>query len=84
MERYAFNPRDLLLKIVTIFVRISKGTGEENRAFVVCLAADPDYCQPTVERACRVIEGQGLASEETIQDLKKIMSEVFEVCVSIV
>ena len=76
MERYAFNPRELLLNIVTILVRISRGRSEHDGEFVKCLSADPDYCQSTVERARRVVGGQGLASDEIVQDLRNLMCQV--------
>ena len=72
--RYSFDPRDLLVKILTVLVRMSNAS--EEREFVKCLAANPDYSRLSVERALRVVQRENLAPDHVVQDLRGIMQEV--------
>lgn len=74
MERYSFDPRDLLVKILTVLVRMSNAS--EEREFVKCLAANPDYSRLSVERALRVVQRENLASDFVVEDLRGIIQEV--------
>lgn len=72
--RYSFDPRDLLVKILTVLVRMSNAS--EEREFVKCLAANPDYSRLSVERALRVVQRENLAPDHVVQDLRSVMQEV--------
>jgi len=48
----------------------------EEREFVKCLAANPDYSRLSVERALRVVQRENLAPDHVVQDLRGIMQEV--------
>lgn len=73
-SRYSFEPRDLLVKILTVLVRMSNAS--EEREFVKCLAANPDYSRLSVERALRVVQRENLAPDHVVQDLRRVMEEV--------
>ena len=72
--RYSFNPRELLVKILTVLVRLSNAS--EEREFVKCLAADPDYCRFSVQKALCVVQRENLATDDVVQDLKRVTHEV--------
>lgn len=72
--RYSFDPRDLLVKILTVLVRMSNAS--EEREFVKCLAANPDYSRLSVERALRVVQRENLAPDFVVEDLRRIVQEV--------
>lgn len=74
ISRYSFEPRDLLVKILTVLVRMSNAS--EEREFVKCLAANPDYSRLSVERALRVVQRENLAPDHVVQDLRRVMEEV--------
>lgn len=74
MEKYSFDPRDLLVKILTSLVRMANAS--EDREFVKCLADNPDYSRLTFEKALHVIQRENLASDRVIQDLRKLLQEV--------
>ncbi|KAL9975428.1 hypothetical protein ACROYT_G012589 [Oculina patagonica] len=74
MEKYSFDPRDLLVKILTVLVRMSNAS--EDREFVKCLAANPDYSRLSVERALQVVQRENLAPDHMVQDLRSLMQEV--------
>lgn len=74
MDRYSFDPRDLLVKILTVLVRMSNAS--EEREFVKCLAANPDYSRLSVERALRVVQRENLAPDFVVEDLRRIVQEV--------
>lgn len=74
MEKYSFDPRDLLVKILTSMVRMANAS--EEREFVKCLAHNPDYSRISVEKALHVVQRENLAPEHVIQDLRKLMQEV--------
>lgn len=74
MEKYSFDPRDLLVKILTVLVRMSNAS--EEREFVKCLAANPDYSRLSVERALRVVQRENLAADHVVQDLRRVIEEV--------
>ena len=48
----------------------------EEREFVKCLAANPDYSRLSVERALRVVQRENLAPDHVVQDLRRVMQEV--------
>lgn len=73
--RYSFDPRDLLVKILTVLVRMANAS--EDREFVKCLAANPDYSRLSIEKALCVVQRENLAADHVIQDLRKVMQEVF-------
>lgn len=74
MEKYSFDPRDLLVKILTSLVRMANAS--EDREFVKCLADNPDYSRLSFEKAIHVIQRENLVSEHVIQDLRKLLQEV--------
>lgn len=73
--RYSFDPRDLLVKILTVLVRMANAS--EDREFVKCLAANPDYSRLSIEKALCVVQRENLAADHVVQDLRKVMQEVF-------
>lgn len=77
ISRYSFDPRDLLVKILTSMVRMANAS--EEREFVKCLAHNPDYSRISVEKALHVVQRENLAPEHVIQDLRKLMQEVCSV-----
>ena len=48
----------------------------EEREFVKCLAANPDYSRLSVERALRVVQRENLAADHVVQDLRRVIEEV--------
>lgn len=48
----------------------------EEREFVKCLAANPDYSRLSVERALRVVQRENLAPDFVVEDLRRIVQEV--------
>ena len=80
--RYSFDPRDLLVKILTVLVRMANAS--EDREFVKCLAANPDYSRLSIEKALCVVQRENLAADHVVQDLGKVMQEVFYSCNSYV
>ena len=80
--RYSFDPRDLLVKILTVLVRMANAS--EDREFVKCLAANPDYSRLSIEKALCVVQRENLAADHVVQDLRKVMQEVFYSCNSYV
>ncbi|XP_073231634.1 ubiquitin conjugation factor E4 B-like [Porites lutea] len=74
MEKYSFDPRDLLVKILTVLVRMANAS--EDREFVKCLAANPDYSRLSIEKALCVVQRENLAADHVVQDLGKVMQEV--------
>ena len=72
--RYSFDPRDLLVKILTSLVRMANAS--EDREFVKCLADNPDYSRLTFEKSLHVIQRENLTSDRVIQDLRKLLQEV--------
>lgn len=82
--RYSFDPRDLLVKILTVLVRMANAS--EDREFVKCLAANPDYSRLSIEKALCVVQRENLAADQVVQDLRKVMQEVcysFNSCVTL-
>lgn len=48
----------------------------EEREFVKCLAANPDYSRLSVERALRIVQRENLAPDFVVEDLRRIVQEV--------
>ena len=88
--RYSFDPRDLLLKIITVLLRISRGAcprkslSQEVRIKEIdeCLALDPDYCKSTMEQALRVLRRECIGSPEMVEELDTLVRKV-SVCVCV-
>ena len=74
ISRYSFDPRDLLVKILTVLVRMANAS--EDREFVKSLAANPDYSRLSVERALHIVQRENLAPDHLVQDLRRVMQEV--------
>ena len=63
-----------MVKILTVLVRMANAS--EEREFVKCLAANPDYSRLSVERALHVVQRENLAPDHVVQDLRRVMQEV--------
>jgi len=74
VSRYSFDPRDLLVKILTTLVRMANAS--EDREFVKCLSANPDYSRLSIEKALLVVQRENLAPDHVIQDLRNLLQEV--------
>lgn len=78
MEKYAFDPRRLLVQITTVLVRVwqqDRGN-REREGFIVSLALHPDFSQETMGRCATVLQKQKLLDAQLLTDYTCFLQEV--------
>ena len=76
MEKYNFNPRELLSQIVQILLRIIQEERMKELHFVKSLASDPDYNPATVQKACDVLRSKNILEETYVKEFEVLNEEV--------
>lgn len=76
MEKYNFNPRELLSQIVQILLRIIQEERSKELHFVKNLAADPDYNPATMQKACDVLRSKNILEESSVKEFETMNEEV--------
>lgn len=76
MEKYRFNPRELLSQIVQILLRIVQEEKSKELHFVNSLAGDPDYNPATLQRACDVLRSKNIVEETVVKEFEILNEEV--------
>ncbi|XP_048576490.1 uncharacterized protein LOC5513359 isoform X2 [Nematostella vectensis] len=80
MEKYSFNPRDLLVKLISILLHISNSAAAEGEPlFARCITADPDYIRDNLQRALRILKREGLVAEDTLVSLRSFVVKCDEI-----
>ena len=80
MDKYAFDPKRLLVQITTIVLRVWKqdksgSTGGEE-SFTVSLATHPDYSQATMTKCGSVLQKQMLGDPGFLGDFTNFIKQV--------
>ncbi len=76
MEKYKFNPRELLSEIVQIMLRITHEEKGKQFHFLRSLAAEPDYSSQIIEKAVEVLRSKAILDETSIQEFESMNEEV--------
>ena len=76
MEKYKFNPRELLSEIIQIMLRITHEEKGKQFHFLRSLAAEPDYSSQIIEKAVEVLRSKAILDETSIQEFESMNEEV--------
>ncbi|XP_031568634.1 uncharacterized protein LOC116303263 [Actinia tenebrosa] len=80
MENYSFNPRDILVKLVSILLHIVKsGQKENDTEFVKSMATDPDYSRRVMIQTIKTLKQNDLALADTLKELENFVLQCGEV-----
>ena len=76
MEKYRFNPRELLSQIAQILLRIVHEERSRELHFVKSMAADPDYSSATMQKACDTLRSKNILEEAAVKEFETLNEEV--------
>ena len=80
MEKYAFDPRRLLVQIASIMIRVWKqdktSTAESSETFLMSLATHPDFENQTMSKCGSVLQKQVLSGSDVLGDYTSLMQQV--------
>ncbi|XP_066289548.1 uncharacterized protein [Branchiostoma lanceolatum] len=76
MEKYNFNPRQLLLRIVRVILRIGREEALDKDGFIVSMSTDTDYSPKYMEKACSVLARDSVIDPTEIQQFQKMLEEM--------
>ncbi|XP_019628918.1 PREDICTED: uncharacterized protein LOC109473492 [Branchiostoma belcheri] len=76
MEKYNFNPRQLLLQIVRVILRIGREEALDKDGFIVSMSTDTDYSPKYMEKACSVLARDSVIDPKEIQQFQKMLEEM--------
>ncbi|XP_078607185.1 uncharacterized protein LOC144879516 isoform X2 [Branchiostoma floridae x Branchiostoma japonicum] len=76
MEKYNFNPRQLLLQIVRVILRIGREEALDKDGFIVSMSTDTDYSPKYMEKAYSVLVRDSVIDPTEMQQFQKMLEEM--------
>ncbi len=80
MEKFRFNPRELLSQIVQIMLRVTAEEQAGNTQFVNSLASHPDYNSDVMKKACDILVSKNILDERTVTEFEALNEGVSHLC----
>ncbi|XP_013383358.1 uncharacterized protein LOC106153808 isoform X1 [Lingula anatina] len=76
MDKYSFNPRQLLSDVCQVLLRIAKEETFKTEGFVHSLAMDPDYSPTAWAKTYTVLSEKGVGDDQMVEEFGELLTQI--------